>query len=79
MESHTARKAAEVLASQLVMIAETPKAIGVAPVGDKKVRWWLPKSVIVAGELEEVGDEGWIKIPRWLAENRGMAYESKPG
>lgn len=63
------------MAHDLVLVASTEKAYGVAPLGEKKVRWWLPKARVVPGTFDKVGDSGSIRLPLWLAKDRGLVYE----
>lgn len=35
-------------------------------------KWWIPKSVVVATCLERIGDEGWVEVPLWWAEQKGL-------
>lgn len=56
----------------VVCVAETENALGVA--WDKKdnVEAWIPKSQIIDGEVQEYGDEGVMTIPEWLALEKGL-------
>jgi hypothetical protein len=67
-----------VTVSNIILLAETEKAIGVAVVEtDKtptKVEFWFPKSQIDRQTMQKKGDTGEIDIPRWLAEKHNLDY-----
>ena len=51
-------------------IRDTDKGLLVRYEGEEV---WLPKSKILEdSEVTEVGDEGILAIPRWLAEEKGL-------
>lgn len=65
--------------SGLYLLATTDKAFGVtrdAPDSSsrREVQHWIPKSQIEDDTLCEE-DEGWIVIPRWLAEEKELDHE----
>lgn len=68
-----------VTVSDLVLLAETDKAYGVAVVeGEaekKNVEYWLPKSQVDRITMKKGGDTGEVDIPRWLAEKNNLEYE----
>lgn len=35
-------------------------------------KWWIPLSQLEETDLKEVGDDGYIEIPTWLAEEKGL-------
>jgi len=35
-------------------------------------QWWIPRSLISATDLHNVGDEGYVEIPEWFAEKEGI-------
>lgn len=60
---------------QMVVVAETEKAIGLAEDEGLPVDMWFPKSQIV-GSAPKKGT--WIddlEIPQWLADEKGLDYE----
>lgn len=59
----------------LVLVAMTDRAYGVALIGEGKVKWWLPRTRVVPGTFDKVGDCGSIRLPLWLAKDRGLVYE----
>jgi hypothetical protein len=67
-----------VTVKQLVLLAETEKALGVAVLEEmegRKVQYWLPKSQIDRKDLEAFGQVGDVQMPRWLAEKNDLEYE----
>ena len=55
------------------VIAETDKAIGII-VDEDDEPTWIPKSQIAdESEVQAKGDHGTMIIPRWLAEEKGLA------
>lgn len=69
-----------VTVDNLIFLAETTKAIGVAINESSeeekiKVELWLPKSQIDRQTIHQKGDVGEIDIPRWLAEKNNLEYE----
>lgn len=50
--------------------ASTPKAILIEVDGEEH---WIPRSQLLDGtDVDDVGDEGKIVIPKWLADDRGL-------
>lgn len=35
-------------------------------------KWWIPISQIKDTDIEEVGQKGYVDIPEWLAEEKGL-------
>ncbi len=69
-----------VTVGDLVFLAETDKAIGVAIVSEEikpnpKVEFWLPKSQIDRQTMHTKGEVGEVDIPRWLAEKNNLDHE----
>jgi hypothetical protein len=68
-----------VTVSNLILLAETDKAYGVAVIEDaeekKTVEYWLPKSKIDRITMKKRGDIGEVDVPRWLAEKNNLEYE----
>jgi SH3-like domain-containing protein len=63
----------ETLEFEVSVVRETEKAILVRTAdGDEA---WVPKSQLVAEgtDVDGTGDVGTIAIPRWLAEEKGLA------
>ena len=64
----------------LVLLAETDKALGLACVDEmdgKNVQFWIPKSQIDRRKgLSVFAEVGELDIPRWLAEEKNLEYES---
>lgn len=65
---------------ELVLVAKTDKAILVrkddVEEGDEEEgenQWWVALSLIEWRDMYNIGDEGSIEIPEWLAEEKGMA------
>jgi len=64
---------------EVTLDAETDRAILVrfcdvdkedAEVGEDK--WWIPRSLVEATDMEHVGDEGYVEIPEWFATKEGI-------
>lgn len=57
----------------LVLMRESKKAILVkfddAPEGSEV---WIPRSQVEETDLADVGDVGYIEVPYWVAEDRGI-------
>lgn len=59
----------------LFLQAETSRAYGVSfGIEDNNVECWIPKSEIEDRFLSR-GEEGWVVIPRWLADKMELSYE----
>lgn len=59
----------------VVLVHETPLAFLIGwsegdPVQGEEI--WIPKSQVVSTNLSEKGDEGYIEIPKWLAETKNL-------
>lgn len=67
-----------VYVGQMVLYCVTDLAIQVGPPKCKEhQRVWLPLSQILSTDLDYLSDEslyseGYVEIPRWLAENEGL-------
>lgn len=35
-------------------------------------KWWIPKSLVEATDLDRIGEEGYVEIPEWWAEQNGV-------
>lgn len=59
--------------TNLVALMDTEKALRVKFDGeDNEDAVWLPKSQIHKTDLQTKGDTGFVEIPYWLAEDRGL-------
>lgn len=61
----------------VTVIRTSPKAILVKG-GEFRKDTWLPKSQLKDGtDIDEVGDEGTVVIPEWLAEAKGLLEDEE--
>lgn len=64
------------IVEDLRMVTETDMAILVVNVDDDDddadAGIWIPKSQIEDTDRDEPGDEGYIEIPEWLADEKGL-------
>lgn len=64
----------------LQLYSETDKAILVGPPGlnesqrDAARKVWIPSSMVDNNSFDGVGSEGYIEIPRWLADKNDLEY-----
>lgn len=59
--------------AKLKLVAETEMAYGVSQNGDEVK--WIPKSQVENLELSRERGDGWIEIPKWVAEKNDLNYE----
>jgi len=65
-------------AGEVFIKAKSSKAIGLSEDEDGEIFTWIPKSQI-NGDVPKKGEwieSGVLRIPRWLADDKGLDYES---
>ena len=55
---------------EVTLFRETEKALLVG--ASKEDAVWIPRSQIVTTDLEDIGDEGFVEIPEWLAMDKDL-------
>lgn len=61
----------------LTLYGQTPKGMQVG--FDADSTFWLPRSQVIATDLEDEGDEGYVEIPKWLAEKEELLDDADGG
>lgn len=59
--------------ARLKLVSKTEKAYGVSQNGGEVK--WIPSSQVENLELSRERGDGWIEIPKWLAEKNELDYE----
>lgn len=64
---------------EVTYVAETDKAklfrltdVDEEDAEDGEDQWWVPKSLIQSTDCHRIGDEGYVEVPEWFAEQEGM-------
>lgn len=71
MTRYTEDRDDPVYLDEVLVVGQTDAAILVQYEGEEV---WIPKSQILSdSQVEFVGDRGILAIPRWLADDRGVA------
>lgn len=69
-----------VCVADLQVYAVTDKAIFVGPEGlnesqrDNQRKVWIPLSLIDSRNIYDVGELGYIEVPKWVAEKNDLEY-----